>query len=433
MERIFSSRFFTPAFLLLMAASVIIAYSNTLNGAFQFDDIPSIVENPSVQNASAFFQTLTGPRGVTLATFHLNFAFGGLDTFGYHAVNLLIHIINGLLAYLVLTHAFSSSGALKPRARRLAALSVLIFTLHPIQTQAVSYIVQRMETLSALFTLASVLLLIKASGQPTAGRRGIFYASIALSYVLGFYSKEIAITIPAVVFLYDLFFISAMSFARTLSRWPLYAVMAVLLAIFAVTTVSSLGGFGDVSDESSIGAVEGGPAEVTKEMKTPSARSGKDGLSAGFTLKTISKTEYLMTELNVIVYYMALLALPINQTLDYDFPVSKGLFETPEMHEGTALLYPIPPPAVSLIILSCLAVAAIYIFIRSGKGLASEWRVASFGFFWFIILLSPTSSFIPILDVIYEHRAYLASLGIFPAFVLAVDTVCIRLSSRTGA
>lgn len=433
MERIFSSRFFTPAFLLLMAASVIVAYSNTLSGAFQFDDIPSIVENPSVQNASAFFQALTGPRGVTLATFHLNFAFGGLDTFGYHAVNLLIHIINGLLAYLVLTHAFSSSGALKPRARRLAALSVLIFTLHPIQTQAVSYIVQRMETLSALFTLASILLLIKASGQPTAGRRGIFYAAIAVSYVLGFYSKEIAITIPAAVFLYDLFFISGMSLSKTFSRWPLYAVMAVLLAFFAVTTVSSLGGFGDVSDESSVAAVEGGPTEGTGEMKTPSARAGKDGLTAGFTLKTISKTEYLMTELNVIVYYMALLALPMNQTLDYDFPISKGLFETPGTHAGAALLYPIPPPFVSLIILTCLAAAAIYIFIRTGKGISPEWRVASFGFFWFIILLSPTSSFIPILDVIYEHRAYLASLGIFPAFVLAVDSVCTKLSNRTGA
>lgn len=437
MERIFSSRFFTPAFLILMAVSVIIAYSNTLTGAFQFDDIPSIVENPSVQDASAFFQTLTGPRGITLATFYLNFAMGGLDTFGYHAVNLLIHIVNGLLAYLILVHAFSASGADLSRARRLAALSVMLFTLHPIQTQAVSYIVQRMETLSALFTLASILLLIKASGQSRIGRRGFFYASIAASYVLGFYSKEIAITIPAVVFLYDLFFISDMSLARTLSRWPLYAVLSVLLAVFAMTTVSSLGGFGDVSDESAIGAV----AEKTiahadglsDTLKAPSAKPAKEGLSAGFTLKTISKSEYMLTELNVIVYYMALIALPAYQTLDYDFPVSKGLFTTPEVNEGTALLYPIPPPVVSLVALLSLAIGAVYIFIRSGKGFASDWRIASFAFFWFLILLSPTSSFIPILDVIYEHRVYLASLGIFSTFVLAVDSICTRLSRRTGA
>lgn len=439
MDRIFSSRLFTPVFLLFMAASVFFAYSNTLDGAFQFDDIPSIVENPSVQNASLFFNTLTGPRGVTLATFHLNFALGGLDTSGYHAVNLLIHIVNGILAYLVLCHAFTASGALRPRARRLAALSVLVFALHPIQTQAVSYIVQRMETLSALFTLASILLLIKASGQPTAVRRGFFYASIATTYVLGFYSKEIAITIPALVFLYDLFFISDMSFSKTLSRWPLYAVMSVLLAVFAVNTVVNLGGFGDVSDESAVGAAEGvgtqGEDGLHDTLKTPSAVPEKKALSAGFTIKTISKTEYLMTELNVIVYYIALLALPMGQTLDYDFPVSRGLFTAPEVNEGTALLYPIPPPAVSLFILSCLAAGAVYISIRTGRGanaLAKDWRLASFGFFWFIILLSPTSSFIPILDVIYEHRVYLASLGIFSAFVLAVDSVCTRLSRRTG-
>ena len=86
--------------------------------------------------------------------------------------------------------------------------------------------------------------------------------------------------------------------------------------------------------------------------------------SAGFGVKSISPLEYLFTQFNVIVYYIALLLVPINQNLDYDFPVSRGLFEMPVVKEGTVLNIPILPPVVSLSILLAIVAVAVWLFFR---------------------------------------------------------------------
>jgi len=154
--------------------------------------------------------------------------------------------------------------------------------------------------------------------------------------------------------------------------------------------------------------------------------------TAGFGVKGLTSGQYMLTELNVLVYYIALLAVPVNQNLDYDFPVSSGLFEVLRPAPGTVLNYSIPPPVVSLAILLLIVGAGVYLLLRARRRGAGRGLVVSFFIFWFFVILVPTSSFIPVVDVIFEHRLYLASLGFFVILVLLVDWLASRIPALVG-
>lgn len=428
MDRLLLSRWFSPVFVLAAALFTVLIYSNSFTAAFQFDDLPIIVENTQLRDLGNLPQILTSQRGLTMATFALNYAIGGIDTTGYHAVNLAIHIINTALAYLLLLYTLRLIGSLEATARRLSALAALLFAVHPVQTQAVIYIVQRMESLTSLFYLLALLLLVWASKATTKTKRTALYAGVALSYLLAFYSKEIAYTLPAVVLLYDYCFIAKGRVAGIARKWPMYAMLAVLFAAFTVTTIVPLGGFGDLSDESAADSKYAAP-----KVKADLGKKELD-YSAGFKVSTVTPKEYLYTQFNVMVYYLGLLLYPANQNLDYDFPWARELMVAPQVAEGTVLNTPVPPPFVSLLILLGIAGAGAYMIIATRKAPESRKRAAGFFIFWYFIILSPTSSIVPIIDAIYEHRVYLPSLGFFAIFVLLVDSITARLfkSKKNG-
>lgn len=423
MDRLFLSRWFHPAFLLGAALFTLLIYSNSFHGTFQFDDLPTIAENTQIRHLENLPGILKGQRGLTMATFALNYAAGGMDTAGYHAVNVAIHIVNAALVYFLLLFTLRFVNTGEATARRLAALTALVFAAHPMQTQAVVYIVQRMESLMSLFYLLALLFLVWSSKASSPVKRAALYSGVGASYLLAFYSKEVAYTLPAVALLYDFCFIARGSLKGLVSRWPVYALLAVLFAAFTVTTVMPIGGFGDLSDES-----------ADSKYAAPKVKAGLGGkeldYTAGFKLSAVTPKEYLYTQFNVMTYYIGLLAFPAKQNLDYDFPWSKELMKTPKVAEGTVLNTPLPPPFVSLLILSGIIIAALYMIISTQKKPDSRKRVAGFFILWYFIILSPTSSIVPIIDAIYEHRVYLPSLGFFTIFVLAVDSVTARLARR---
>lgn len=426
MEKIYLSRWFSLGASLLIALSVLLVYSNTFDASFQFDDFNMIVNYEDLHKIENLPKIITTPRGVTLSTFLLNYAYGGTDTTGYHIVNTLIHIVTSILAYFFILKTMEITGIAPARSRRIAVFSALIFAVHPIQTQSVTYIVQRMESLASLFYLLSLLLFAYAATTESAVKRAFLYAGVALSYLLGFYSKEVAFTIPVIIFLYDLYFVSNLELKGVLKRWPIYSLLGALFIIFTVNTLMPMG-VGDLSKEASVNeaatSVESGVKHPVIEDSSPQKEE-----SAGFRVSYYSPKEYLYTQFNVLIYYITLLVYPANQTLDYDFPISKDLFSVPEAHPGTALNVPIPPPALSLFLLFCIAIIAFYLLFRSWKNPEPFGRIASFFILWFFIILAPTSSFMPIIDVIYEHRVYLASLGFFTIFVIMVEKLTARLS-----
>jgi len=401
-EKIFESRRFHLAAALLIAISIFLVYSNTFYASFHFDDIPQIVENYSIRSLSNWVDIVKGQRGVAMLTFAINYAIGGLNIVGYHIVNLAIHITNGILVYFLIFLTLNRIDSLKPKAKKIALYTALLFAVHPIQTQAVTYIVQRMEILASMFMLIGLLLFIKGTEVTRMPVKVLLYGAVAISYILGFYSKEIVITLPAIIFLYDYCFLAHGNLKELIPRLPIYIIIVGILGFLAAPTFTGL-------------------------QETP----GGEGGSAGFNVQSITSKEYLFTQFNVLIYYITLLFVPINQNLDYDFPISKGLFEVPVVKQGTVLNIPIPPPIVSLIIILAIIGFAIYFLLKRGTDNSHGARpLIAFFILWFFIILSPTSSFVPIIDVMFEHRLYLASVGFFVLFSLAFDRLFERNARR---
>ncbi|MDO8445576.1 MAG: hypothetical protein Q7T53_05645 [Deltaproteobacteria bacterium] len=377
----------------LIAVAAFLVYSNTFHASFHLDDVPQIVENPKIKDLKYLPELLMGQRGIADASFALNYAVGGLNVFGYHLVNIIIHIINGILVYFLISLTLKRT-LHADQASKVPLYTALLFAVHPVHTQAVTYIVQRMESLASLFYLLALLLFIKGASAKKAVSAIILYSGVVLAYFLGFKSKEIAITLPAIIFLYDLYFVSGGNIKTMLRRWPLYMILGFLLVYLASKTMVP---------SSAVGAITGSGFNDVSEA------------SAGFAVKQISPLQYLYTQFNVIMTYLRLLILPFKQNLDYDYPISKTLFELRTFMSFSGIL--------------AILSTAIYLFIKPVSRITNHGRFISFFILWFFVILSPTSSFVPIVDVIFEHRVYLASVGFMAIFVILFDETFDRLTT----
>jgi len=385
-----AGRFQKPLFhILLIMVLCLIAYSNTFHSPFQFDDKPFIVENPAVKNPgfllspssksadNNLFQNLISQRRfVGFFTFALNYRIHKLDVTGYHVVNIFIHIINALLVYwlVILTFRtpFLKFSALKEQASYMALFAGLFFACHPVQTQAVTFIYQRVTSLATAFYCLSLVMYIKwrlasvKTGSPFFQMSAWFYAGSVVSAVLAMKTKEIAFTLPVVVTLYEFLFFDGTFKRRFLYLLPLFLTMLII-------PISLLG------IDKPIGEMIGDVSEATR------VQTG------------MSRWDYLFTQFAVIVTYIRLLFFPINQNLDYDYPIYYTFF-TPKVFLSFFVL------------LSIFAFGVYMVFHSRARSRTS--RIVAFGIFWFFIALSVESSIIPIVDVIFEHRVYLSSVGV---------------------
>ncbi len=385
----------------------LIAYSNTFHAPFVIDDEGSITENPVTKNLASFLFDGTGyrynpRRFIGYLSFALNYSIGGLEVTGYHIFNTAVHLLNGTFVLLLvrLTQQapfFQRNAAAEDAGRgilpgRLAPLiAALLFVAHPIQTQAITYVVQRFASLATFFYLASLTCYILARLRQEArsgASQGVtiaWYAAALLCALLAMKTKEIAFTLPLTVALYELSFFGTPSRKRLLWLLPLGATMLVV----------------------PLGLVQSGKplGELLGEM---------DRLARETT--SISRGDYLLTQFSVIVTYLRLMLVPVGQNLDYDYPVFHTLFE--------------PRVFFSLLLLVALAGTGVYLYRRSSR---APWqRLAGFGIFWFFITLSVESSVIPIRDVIFEHRVYLPSVGIFLAAAALLAPLLARLAPRAA-
>jgi tetratricopeptide (TPR) repeat protein len=376
----------------------VLCYSNTFQVPFVLDDPQQIGENPVIHDLANFFTNSSGHeylpnRFIGNLTFALNYHFGGLNVVGYHVVNLVIHLANALLVYalvrLTLRTPFLAplSSPLPPHSSLVPLLASLLFVCHPIQTQAVTYIVQRLTSLATLFYLAALVLhvswrLARVDGAPVISRRvpPSWLLSLLMA-VLAMKTKEIAFTLPLVVLLYEFSFFGRPGRRLLLSLAPL------LLTICIIP-------LGMISLQQTAG-------EILSEVS-----------SATRDAEHLSRAEYLFTQFSVIVTYLRLLVLPINQNLDYDYPISHSLLE--------------PQTLLSLLLLLTILGFATWLWRASNLSRSPDYlhsslftlhssRLIAFGIFWFFITLAVESSVIPIRDVIFEHRVYLPSVGFFIA------------------
>ncbi|HUJ18697.1 MAG TPA: tetratricopeptide repeat protein [Nitrospirota bacterium] len=383
--------FIHGALLVLIGLAV---YSNTFSVPFQFDDPSNITDNPIVRDIGSFlkWEAATQPRSLTYFTFALNYRLHGTGVAGYHIVNLAIHIINALLVYWLISLCFRTPPLRQslPRlpASTIAFFAALLFISHPVQTQAVTYIVQRLASLAALFSLASLTAYLKwrlADSEPEASRgRWAWYALSLFCAVLAMKSKETAFTLPLLIVLVEFLFFAGNRRRRTALLLPFLFTLVII------------------------------PLSMLKHGSTAGELIGD--VSAATRLATdLTRSDYLLTEFTVITTYLRLLFLPMNQNLDYDYPVYRSLL--------------VPEVAVSLLLLASIVAGALFL-LRQERRRTSPGRLVAFGILWFFVTLSVESSVIPIADVIFEHRLYLPSVGFFLSLTTALFWGAERLKSR---
>ena len=354
--------------LLVLVAGVLV-YCNSFDGSFVFDDGPDIVDKEEIRRLWPIWGHLArGSRPLVDLSLAINYHIGQLDVWGYHAFNLVVHLLAGLTLFGVVRRTLLLEGLRSSfgRSAHWLALAVsLIWVVHPLQTESVTYVIQRAESMMGLFYLLTLYGVIRGSRSQWAWW---WYAGAGVACALGMSSKPVMITAPFVVLLYDRIFLSR-SFAAVLRRrWGLYAVLVASWLVLARS-----------------GIIQG---VLNPDPRPPTVGLGYQGFSP---------MEYAFTQPGVILHYLRLSFWPHPLCLDYRWPVETA---------------PLAIAAPALVILALLALTVWALWRRP--------RLAFLGA-WFFLVLAPTSSIIPIQDVAFEHRMYLPLAGVVVLVVIAGD------------
>lgn len=348
-----ASRFTIPLLLIVAGAA---AYADSLSGPFILDDLGCIVMNAHLRGLWPLHDLIRSPepastvdgRPLLSLSLGLNYAFGRLEVMGYHVVNVLIHLGAGLLLYGVVRRTLllpPLSGRYGTVAPWLAGSAALLWLLHPLHTPAVSYVIQRAESLMALCYLLALYGLVRGHAL-----------TAVLACAAGMLAKEVMVTAPVALLLYDRCFLSGSFREAWRSRRRLYLALA---ATWLVLAACLLGG---------------------------SRFAG-----AGEAISGVGPWTYALTECGVILHYVRLCVWPSGLVFDYGWPMARAF-----------------PFGAASALLALLAVT-----------LLAFWKTPRLGFpaAWFFLVLSPTSSFVPSPDPAVEYRLYLPLAGLV---VLAV-------------
>ncbi len=355
-------------------------YFNSLEVPFYFDDHGNI-EHPSLKLdkltlkkvKESLFEGLLKNRPISNFSFALNYYFHEYRVQGYHLVNIIIHILTASFLYLLLLNLLSIKNCnIKCRqSNYIAFFTALIWLAHPLGTQSVTYIVQRMNSMAVMFYILSLLLFVICRKNISEKKEDRNYSFItvclvgfllAAAFAMG--SKELSATIPIMWFLIEWYFFQDLDIKWLRKSVPYLAALGIIIFLIAWCYTD--------------GKI------IQRTMQGYGGRY--------FTLE-----ERLYTQLRVVVYYLSLIFYPQPDrlALDYDFPISTSLFQ------------PINT-LWSAIFLLCLLIIS---FITAKKD-----KIISFFIIWFFVGLIIESTIVP-LELVYEHRTYMPSMAIIFAVI----------------
>jgi Tfp pilus assembly protein PilF len=326
-------------------------YSPAFHGKFIFDDLAlPFCRTP---RTTALLPWLDTTRPVLMFSYWLNYRFGDQQPFGYHFVNFLIHAANTGLVFLVLFRLLTGAGWRRQKTIAASAIGSAVFAIHPLQTESVSYIAGRSESLAAFFCLLAYTLFLYRRREAISWREA---AAVLVLFALGVKTKENVVSLAGILVLTDLYWPRAFSLDQLRRNWRLYALMAPGGLVAAALIFRMLASAG----------------------------------TAGFSVATFKWYEYALTEARAHFTYIRLALLPFGQSVDQDYPASHNIFE------HGALFY----------LLLLIAVVVLSVVWRR------RYPLFCFGLLTFLIWLAPTSSVIPIDDALVERRMYLPLLGL---------------------
>lgn len=368
----------------LLVLAGLLAYADCYSKTLIFDDDAWVTDQPMLDDAEAYFKAMKG-RPLLAATNLALHRLGRSNPLGHHILNVFIHLAAGLTLYGVARRSLLRPrfrGRFTGRAPYLAFAVALLWMLHPLQVQCVTYIIQRGESMAGLFYLLVLYALLRAEEvtRPSPTGDGLYvaetvnrprwfslmrigwYALAVVSVLLGYMSKEIMASIPGAVLLFDRIFLAPSVWKVVRRRWLFY------LFFFA-----AWGGF--------------------TYWHLTRAADTEGGI--GFKMETLTPTKYALTETGVLLYYLQISVWPRGLAIDYQsWPWWETASEAmPEL----------------AIVGGLLLVTAVLVFWRPAVGFVCA---------WYFITLAPTSSFLPIIDPVFEHRMYLplasvVVLGVF--------------------
>jgi len=343
----------------LLSFLVVVAYANNLSGPFFFDDLEYIVHNPYIRSLrpSVVLGGVLSARPVVNISLAANYAIGGLDVRGYHVINIFIHACNTILLFALVLRTLRATRSDRNDAIGIAFPAAALWSVHPLQTESVNYVMQRSEMLGGFF----YLLTLYAAARGIGRRLDVWQAVAIVACFLGMATKQLVITAPFMVLVYDRCFITD-SFGRALAARPwLYAGLAASLPI-----VPSLMLF------------------------------GLQPIAVGWW-QGVGPLEYALNQARSITLYLRLVVWPSPLLIDYGEPVRVTVAD----------VWPELGFIVALVLATLLLLA----------------RRPRIGFLaaWFFVILAPSSSFIPIVtEVAAERRMYLPLAGLVALFVIAV-------------
>ena len=351
----------------VLAGIIILVYAQTLTTPFIFDDINNIRENHhirvpqlSLKNlAWAGFQSPLAKRPVANISFALNYYFHGYNLVGYHVVNILIHLAAGFILYFLVKATLQTPALRDQNANYgwIPFFTVFIWLAHPLQTQSVTYIVQRMNSMAAMFYVLSMLLYVKFRLATNYRGKGLRLIGCIIAGLLAFGSKEISATLPGFIILYEWYFFQGLSRQWGRRHWLILFgfglfIILILLAYFENNPITRI--LGDYS-------------------------------SRDFTLG-----QRVLTQFRVVVFYISLLIWPkpSRLNLDHDFVLS----------------YSLTNPLTTLFAMTIIIVSIILAIL-----VVKREPLLSFGILWYFGNLVIESSVIG-LELVFEHRNYLPSM-----------------------
>ena len=374
---------YQAAVLFVLVVVGFFVYSNTLKGPFLFDDRRNIEDNPYLRLTSlalgdilaAAFNERCPTRPTANITFALNHYFHRYDVRGYHCTNIAIHLLTGIFLYFFVNRTLGIVPSDRAGNHRqiTAFFAALIWLVHPIQVQSVTYIVQRMTSLAGMFYVLSLLCYVEGRVRSLEHKKcwpWLTACVIAATLALG--SKESAATLPVFILLYEWYFFRDLKVTWMKRHWPYLMVLFVILGLVGLWYI------------------------LANPFK---------GLVVTYEGRGFTPTERLLTQGRVVLFYISLLLYPAlsRLSLDHDFVISRSLFE---------------PPATLLCIMAIIA------FVALGIYMARKNRLLSFCILWFFGNLVIESSVIG-LELAFEHRLYVPSMLAVLAIVLLLER-CLR-------
>ena len=341
---------------LVLAVLVLGAYALSMDGPFIFDDEPSIVDNHTIRSLVPPWGPFTDtPQGTTVSgrplvnlSLALNYALGGLEPWSYHLFNTAIHFLAALVLFGIVRRTLARLRDVPPDASTgLALACAAVWAAHPLQSQAVVYVVQRSESLMGLFFLLTLYCAVRGWQAQKSAR---WHLAAVLACLAGVYCKEVIATAPALVLLYDYVF-NRRSFIRALRDSPLLYLG--LAACWALLFRLLLAG----------GTWESGPGDPL-----------------------VSPLQYASAQPEIFFHYLRLALWPRPLVLDYAWTLPTA---------RSAMLWCIPLAALA-------GTACVFTLKR---------RPWAYCLAWAMIILTPTSSVVPLKNMAFEHRMYLSLAG----------------------